>query len=70
MLSLTGSLQLLLCWHQLLLLSMLCAAINAALEEFFPVGCGVKIIAEPGEHVSPGFLLCSAVPAQGSVPLF
>lgn len=39
--------------------------INAALDEFFPPDCGVKIIAEPGRYfVESVFTLAAAVFAK------
>ncbi|KAF7645295.1 hypothetical protein LDENG_00206990 [Lucifuga dentata] len=42
--------------------------INSALDEFFPVGCGVQIIAEPGRYyASKAFTLAVKVIAKRSI---
>jgi len=46
----------------------LCCGINTALSEHFPVGCGVRIIAEPGRYmVASAFTLSANVIAKRQV---
>lgn len=46
----------------------LCSGINTALSEHFPVGCGVRIIAEPGRYmVASAFTLAANVIAKRQV---
>lgn len=46
------------------------AVINSALDLYFPEGCGVEIIAEPGRYyVASAFTLVVSVIAKREVPL-
>lgn len=46
------------------------AAVNSALDLYFPAGCGVEIIATPGRYyVTSAFTFAASIAAREEVPV-